>query len=99
MLVPQEDHLMLHQRIMHLLEHLVAHGLRHVHAFDLGAQGTRDRLDVDPFVSHDWSPPQDARFLDAAGQAAARPVDLVSVSLSGAEIPPTHMSISVSTAR
>jgi len=51
-LVAKEDHQILHQRIMHLLELLVAQRLRQIDAVDLCADARRQLADFDGLIAH-----------------------------------------------
>ena len=46
-LVPEEQHLMLHQRVVNFLERLVAQFLPEIDTVDFRADGRRDRADLD----------------------------------------------------
>ena len=52
LLVAEEDHEVLHQRVVHFLEDLVSHRLRQVDAEDLGADHRRHLADLDRLVGH-----------------------------------------------
>ena len=55
-LVAEEDHQIFHQRIVHLLELLVAQGLAEVDAEDLRADGGGELADFDRLVGHLFPP-------------------------------------------
>ena len=58
LLVAEEDHQVLHQRIMHFLELLVAQRLGEVDAEDFGADGGRELAHVDRLIGHCSFPPE-----------------------------------------
>jgi hypothetical protein len=53
-LVAEEDHLMRHERIVHLLELLVAQRPAEIDTGDLRADCRGGRLNLDGFVGHGW---------------------------------------------
>src|SRR5271166_1242781 len=70
LLIAKEQHLMRHQRVVHLLELLVAQLFAQVDAANLRADRGRDRLHVDSLIGHGW---RSSRFFAWSTIPASRP--------------------------
>jgi hypothetical protein len=69
-LIAKEQDLMLRQRLVQLLDLVVAERLGERQAVDLGANARRDRRDVDGFVAHGVTQSSAGKIYEFSGTAA-----------------------------